>query len=257
MTQDVFKTEFTVRSYEMDHTGHAPLTTLCRYLQEAADCHARALGVSVEALLEEGMTWVLSRLNISIDRFPMWRETFRIDTWPSGRTDHVAFRDFMISDSTGCTIGRATSCWMVLDLKKRRSIPLPSSVQCLPVPDRPRAVDDPFDRLPSPDPGDRQVSRTAGWKEIDVNRHVNNVTYVEWVLDAVPDPLWRSHRPHGIEIAFKNEIRQGDTVVSHIQTCEVSGERSVFLHSLIRQDLEVAVARSIWMPIRRTIAPSA
>lgn len=257
MIRDVFRAEFTVRSYEMDHTGHAPLTALCRYLQEAADCHARALGVSVEALLADGMTWVLSRLHVSIDRFPMWRDTFRIDTWPSGRTDHVAFRDFMLVDSDNRPIGRATSCWMMLDLKTRRSIPLPPSVQKLPVPDRSRAIDDPFDRLPSPDRIEREVNRTAGWKEIDLNRHVNNVTYVDWALDAVPDSLWRSHRPHGIEIAYKNEIRQGDTVVSLIQTREALEDRSVFLHGLTRQGIEVAVARSVWMPIRRTDAASA
>lgn len=228
------------------------MATICRYLQESADRHARELDVSVESLLLKGLTWVLSRLHVSLLTYPAWRETIRIETWPSGRSDHTALRDFIIVNATGDPVGHATSCWMVLDIRKRRSILLPDCIRALPLPDRPRAINDSFERLPTVTTVEREVMRTAGWKEIDVNRHVNNVTYVEWALDSVHDEMWLTHRPHQLEIAFKNEIRHGDMVASQLQSIPNDlNHDTTFLHSLTRPDLEVASVRTRWQPIRK------
>jgi hypothetical protein len=31
----------------------------------------------------------------------------------------------------------------------------------------------------------------AHWSDIDMNNHINNVTYLEWVMDVIPQHLWK------------------------------------------------------------------
>jgi len=31
----------------------------------------------------------------------------------------------------------------------------------------------------------------AHWSDIDMNNHINNVTYLEWVMDVIPEHLWK------------------------------------------------------------------
>ena len=74
---------FAVRSYEVTPQGHAALQTLCNYCQEAAGNHARALGLSRDAMLEHGMAWVLMRLRLQVQRYPDWEQAVHVETWPS------------------------------------------------------------------------------------------------------------------------------------------------------------------------------
>jgi acyl-CoA thioesterase FadM len=52
---------FRVRSYETDPMGRLQVPVLCRLLQEAATAHAAELVVAVDALIESGVAWMLSR----------------------------------------------------------------------------------------------------------------------------------------------------------------------------------------------------
>ena len=47
---------------------------------------------------------------------------------------------------------------------------------------------------------------------IDLNGHVNNVRYVEWMLESAPGAAAR--RPRDVEFAFRSETLAGETVVS-------------------------------------------
>jgi acyl-ACP thioesterase len=48
--------------------------------------------------------------------------------------------------------------------------------------------------------------------DLDVNFHVNNVSYVKWALDVVPLETYRSHGLAAVEVSFRAEIQPGDAV---------------------------------------------
>ena len=68
------KTVFKVRSYECGADSRATLPTICNYLQEAASVNAEYLGFSKSDFdsAGENISWVLTRLVVKMDRYPMW-----------------------------------------------------------------------------------------------------------------------------------------------------------------------------------------
>ena len=66
---------FTVRSYEAGIAGHVTLPSLCNYMQEAAGVNAARLGWGIQDLQAEGLTWMLSRLHVSVTHYVPWGET--------------------------------------------------------------------------------------------------------------------------------------------------------------------------------------
>jgi medium-chain acyl-[acyl-carrier-protein] hydrolase len=241
---------YIVRSYEIDSRGRVSIQSVCRYLGEIAGNHAAELGVSVEILLRKKLTWVLSRLHVRMQRYPFWREPVRIETWPSGKGKLYALRDFRIFSGKGEIIGTATTSWMIIDLARKRPASIPEFISKIPVPDVPRALDAPFEKLPELEKADFSKTFNVRLSDLDLNQHVNFVNYIEWAVEAVPAETWKDFKLEEIEISYRAESKYGDRIVSQVQQTRQEG-RQTCLHRLHKEadKREVAVLRTGWIPL--------
>ncbi len=204
-----------VRSYECGPEGRARVDTVCNYLQEAASLHAEALGFSKSNFASEGkdISWVLTRLRVKMTRYPAWEERVRVVTYPRGGRRIVAWRDFELFDEAGQLIGAATSEWMIINLATRKIVPIPEHVfACANTVRAPVLGEGPFAtkiRWPEKAAPLAEKAFRARRCDIDLNGHVNNVHYVEWLLEALPEPM----PPCGeLELVFRSETFAGDEV---------------------------------------------
>lgn len=215
------KSVFRVRTYECGADGFATLPTICNYLQEAASVNAEDLGFSKSDFASAGqnISWVLTRLVVKMDRFPKWEDEVVVETFPRGGRKIVAWRDFEVKDASGARLGVASSEWMLIDLATRKIVPVPESVFAAADPaDAPVLGESPFSKFRFPD-GAPSGSCTfrAQKSHIDLNGHVNNVHYVEWMLEPVEDAC-----PGEAEIVFRSETLAGDEVRVE---CAFEGDR--------------------------------
>ena len=242
----VWSESFRVRAYEVDVWGRASAPTVCNWLQEVAGNHAAHLGWGIERLQAQGLTWVLSRLHLHLDRLPRWRDEVRVTTWPAGAQRLYALREFRLDDSDGGAVGVATTGWMVLNLASRRPVRPAEEVAAMAARAPARALADPFDKLPEPASVELERSLEVRSLDLDINRHANNVSVIGWALEALPLEDLDGRRLAGLEIEFRGETRAGDRVVTQAQR---SGD-GTFVHRLLRagDGREVARARTAWAP---------
>ena len=80
------KYNFKVRTYECDTYGFATMPSICNYLQEAASIHAGELGFSKTDFNHcgENISWVLTRLIVSMKAYPQWGDEITVETFPRG-----------------------------------------------------------------------------------------------------------------------------------------------------------------------------
>jgi len=90
---------FRVRSYEVDPMGRLQVPILCQLLQEVATTHAAEIGVAVDTLIESGVAWVLSRLDLHMERWPRIDDEIVVETWPAAMNRLRTERRFRILDS--------------------------------------------------------------------------------------------------------------------------------------------------------------
>ena len=203
---------FQVRSYECGAEGRATLPTICNYLQEAASINAEQLGFSKSNFVAAGenISWVLTRLVVKMSRYPVWEDAVTVETFPRGGRKIVAWRDFELKDVAGETLGVASSEWMLIDLHSRKIVPVPETVlNCADPANVPVLGLDPFTRFryPAEPNGGNSLKFVAQKSHIDLNGHVNNVHYVEWMLEPCASAC-----PNEMEIVFRSETLVGDAV---------------------------------------------
>lgn len=234
---------FRVRSYECGADGFASLPSICNYLQEAASLNAEELGFSKSNFDAKGenISWVLTRLSVKMTRYPSWEEPIKVVTFPRGGRKIVAWRDFEIKSLDGEVIGLATSEWMLIDLASRKIVSIPETVlNACEFGTESVLGSEPFTarlKFPSDIPVCAAGPYKAQYSHLDLNGHVNNVHYVEWLLE----PL-KAERPSSIEFVFRSETLAGDEIMVEVAQKE---EQEVYhrVFSLDGKDHAVALSR--------------
>jgi acyl-ACP thioesterase len=235
---------FEARSYAVDAFGLLTAPALSGWLQEAAGRHADRLGVGVEPLQARGLTWVLARQAVVVDRPVALGERAEVVTWPSGADRLSALRDFEVRVD-GETRARAVTQWIVLDLATRKPV-RPGSVLPLElVAEMDHVLPLPGGRPAIPDPVEVERPFTTRYRDIDRNRHVTNATYVEWACEAIPEAVWRSRRLRSFEAFFIAECLHGSRILSRSSAV---GD-GLFVHSVVREEdrKELARLRTSWV----------
>lgn len=202
-----------VRTFETDAHGRLTPSALLNLLQYAAGRHAELLGWSVRSLHENSQTWVLQRFYCDIKALPQDNERVHITTYPSGAERVLAYRDYKVEDEQGRRLVDATSSWVILDLNSRRVQPVPEHVAALGKVFGSRITSFPAGRLSAFDITGRfpRASFRIRRHDLDLNRHVNNVRYMEWGMESVPHDVFEQPLAE-MDIVFKAECFFGDSV---------------------------------------------
>jgi len=238
--------EYSISFYEVDTKNEVFLPVLWTFMQETAWHHANHLKVGYSDLLEQNCFWVLSRLSIQMEEYPRWEDRIRVKTWLTGAGRLFALRQFSIADFKGKVIGTAKSAWLVLDLKNRRPQrigPLFKHIEHL-FDGLPPAEEPP--KIPGPVHPKMEKSYTVRYSDIDMHHHVNNIKYIEWILDSYAFEMNQTYQIHTFEINFLGESSCGDAITIHSETLQESPP--TFLHNVIRKDdgRELCRARTGW-----------
>ncbi|MDZ7659780.1 acyl-[acyl-carrier-protein] thioesterase [Fodinibius sp.] len=240
MSEITFQECFKIRASEIDFNQKATLPAICNLLQEVAGNHARELEFDITDLQKDELTWVLHRLHVKMDRFPDWRETITIKTWPSSGDGLRAYRDFLIMDENGDILGRSLSYWLIMNIQSRRPARIPKKILEMAPKDTDHVLpvtDASFSDLNQADYSQEfEVRKT----DLDLNRHVNNVRLIEWALSCLPD----GSNVNEIDIQFMAESVLGDTDIVEVQKRSSDSDSQYFHHQILRASDDKTLAKA-------------
>ncbi len=213
MSEILFESECTLRARDTDYAGFLRPSALLLEMQEAAGTHAELLGAGFEAMRADNLAWVLSRSNIEMDRCPKLGETIRLRTWPAKMRHMIFPRYFEFETPDGAPLGRASTAWVIMDIGARKMTATPEEARVaiaenndrpapLPMPRAPRMLDAPV----------VTCTRIAAYADVDINGHVNNTRYIDWLCDALPYETFASRGIQTLGIGYDSEITPGEPV---------------------------------------------
>jgi acyl-ACP thioesterase len=189
------------------------LDAALNFFQEAAISHAENLGVGRKEMAQTNQAWILSRMSLQVDRRPRYGETITVRSWPRGGEKLFALRDYDIRDAEDRPVIRARSCWIIIDIEKRRPLRPQSVMDALPqnegqdalLSDRTLAVS--LVERPSLQ---KTAERRALYSDVDYNGHVNHVSYIRWIEDALDSSLLEQAKQMRLDINYVNEVLPSD-----------------------------------------------
>ncbi|AKD58709.1 acyl-[acyl-carrier-protein] thioesterase [Spirosoma radiotolerans] len=238
---------FTLRGYECDAFGRMSIPALMNLMQESANRNAIDYGIGIADLAQKGFGWMLMRFCLRMHQYPRYSQTIQLMTYPTTVEKYFIHRDFRVVAEDGTLLADASSTWLVFSMEKRSMVALPDFIRSL----SPPTNVDPLPTLPTkPDFQMAAFSPTdtkrveVGWLSIDQNKHVNNVAYVQWLLEAVDADVLQTREIAEIDLVYRTESHWHDWL--EIQSMDETD--SSIRHRIVQTESgkDVILARSRW-----------
>jgi len=225
----VWQDRYDIKVYEADALGRAGMTAIANYVQNSAARHYTFLDRERGPFLPVNFIWAMSRLELQILHVPRWPDEVTLETWSRGVDRISAVREFRLLDKAGDAAVLGTSLWVVIDENRRLQRLNGLSPEWPSLPDRTfiNRTPDKVQELKNPSQG---ASFKAVYSDLDLNRHVNNVKYLEWMIDSYSQQLLESRDVRRVEVNFLDSAATGDDIV--VGTERLSD--SVYLNNVIR-----------------------
>ncbi|EFJ19868.1 hypothetical protein SELMODRAFT_444039 [Selaginella moellendorffii] len=240
---------FSIRSYEVGENRKISIATLANLLQEVACNHARNNGFSVDgfattlSMRKYGLIWVITRIQIEVEEYPKWGDNIEIDSWFQFQGKNGTRRDWRVTNTrTGKVIARATSTFALMNQQTRRLARINDDVRnefCLYVLHPPSwvfvddAVTKPISKLSEYQHVKENLKPSLA--DLDMNQHVNNATYMNWILESLPREVYSKNELHSMTLEFRCECKRENTInaCSSLEINDTNDESSsTFTHLL-------------------------
>lgn len=205
--RNVWQKEYALRAGDFDKFDRIKPSAVLDLFQDAAGQHAVEIGVGFDDMIAREYLWVLTRIKFEIITAPSRYQTVVIKTWPLAPNRLNYRREYCIEDADGNKLIIGSSEWVVIHSKERKLLSVPDLYNLdgeyhneVMFEGKLGKVRD-FEAMCAP------YTINAGFSELDVNDHVNNTKYANYVLDAInpaKDDVLQS-----FQIDYRKEVMQG------------------------------------------------
>ena len=240
----VFAADYNIEYHMIaaDLTARFPGLMFC--IQETSIRHTESTDYKMQWYVENMKGWILTNWHIEVSRMPKWDETITVSTWPSKFKGIQAERSFEVKDAAGNRLASAVSGWVFMDLAQRRPVkPQPELLEGY------GEVDEPVHETAFA-MGEREGYNLVSTREMtvtrrdtDTNEHANNVRYIEWAFDDIPEEIYTKLNPATVKVAYKRECKAGDRLVLD---CLVRGDEVIISMHRVGEEQPVCEVYTKW-----------
>lgn len=246
-----YEEERKVRYFQIDSNSCMTPAALLSCLQELAIDHSDSLGYSVAYSLEHHFFWSVINWHLKLYRMPRYGEKIILQTWSDKFARFQANRSFFIFDAEGNKLLDGISRWVFMDLKKRKPTNVPTEMVERYCAGQASAIEGEKFLMPKEPTGELICERDMilTRRDTDTNGHANNVKYLEWVMDDIPDEIYVDLALKDIRIVYRKECLRGDIVT--VKTFQKDTEKGKEMESFLYEgNTVVAQVITLWEPLQ-------
>lgn len=209
----IYQKTYNAECGDVDFNKKVKISSLFNYFQDIASLHAENIGLGIVELQEKGVTWVLVKMLVQIDRIPVLNEQLFVETWPLKPKKLEFERDFYIKDINGNIICRAISSWIIMDVKSKEIQKTEHFPGNLHMYKSDRAIDERLSKIKSKGQPQQVYKKVIGYSDIDLNGHLNNSKYIDNIADCFSIEKHSQYSVDKIQVSYISEALAGDTII--------------------------------------------
>lgn len=224
-----FRNDLIADIHDVDHNGVARMSSLMKYIQNAAQTQLTLNGMSYEELKDMKRAFILSRIKLEFTEPVRAYDRLTAVTYPCESRGYSFLRCYAL-EKGGRTIGRAVSMWALIDTESRALVRVNDFELGLET-HEPHSLA--LSRFTMPSAIKEVGTYTVNYGDLDQNCHMNNTRYPDMYSNFLP---LDGKRIRSISINYKNEAPRGEKL--RVERADGADE-NIFYFRTIREDGQV------------------
>ena len=221
----IFTKNYEINYYDVDYKLKCKLSSIINFICDVGTRQSESIGGGLEYCTKNNCAWVFYKYDIKMFRYPVFGEKISITTEPIGFKKFYGLRKYYIKDEKGNLVGEALALFFLINIEKRRPMRIQPEQYDFYGVDGDMDYDISMEKIEKME--NEQYSRTFDirYSDIDSNKHVNNVKYIEWALEVVPIDIITNYELKRIKVNFEKEISYGNKIQSVCETRIIDKEK--------------------------------
>ena len=228
-----------------DMNGHIKLPDVILLSLQVSGMQSIELGVCDKDVLEQyNLVWIITDYDIDVVRLPRFAEEITIETEALTYNRLFCYRRFTIYDEAGQEIIHMLATFVLMDRESRKVHPV--------VPEIVAPYQSEFSKKLVRGPKYRELEEAISkdyhvrFYDLDMNGHVNNSKYLDWIFEVMGADFLANHIPQKINLKYVKEVRPGGMITSRY---ELNGLES---NHQVTSDCDInAQAKITWQEINK------
>ena len=180
--------------------------------QKAVTEHTFKLQLDFESIRKKyGAKWFIVSARLEIIKAPVIDDVVTVSTWPLKASALKFPRAFVMKDKDGGILANAMTDWCIAncetdEIMKASLLQFPFSDFISENPTEQRC------KIPVCDSGELCYERKILLSDLDLNRHVNNVSYLRIAFDCFTMSEMENMQIKSVDMQYKKQTYEGDTI---------------------------------------------
>lgn len=235
-----YQENYQVPFYESDINRNMKLPELLSLVLQVSGKQSLSLGMSDEYIYQTyNLVWIITEYAIEIERLPKYTENITIETVPIAYNKLFCYRDFNVYGASGDKMMTIHSTFALMNYDTRKVHPVIDEIVEVYKAEKIKKIyrGPRYESLENP----KEMTYHVRFFDLDLNGHVNNSKYLEWMYDVLDLGFLEKHIPHRIDLKYVKEVHSGYDIKSCV---EIDG--LITKHEIVTRGAIHAQARIEW-----------
>lgn len=209
----IYKCKSRIGLEDVGYSNKITNKAIIKILENAGGMHSESLNLGLNSIEITGFSWILLGWKVKVIVRPRYNEELTVNTW--GRESNRAFtyRDYELYDESGNLCIIATSKWAIVDIKNGHLAEItPELIEPYKCEEKKVFNSDYSFKLKEPETIDREIRYKVQRRDIDINKHVHNLYYLDFAYEALPEEIYENCAFNNIEIMYKRQTKLNDEI---------------------------------------------
>jgi medium-chain acyl-[acyl-carrier-protein] hydrolase len=138
-------------------------------------------------------------------------------------------------DEEGNVIAYANSLWILIDVSRRKILRITQDMyKMYGINGKSEYLID-IKKIKLPEKFSIEKSFEVRYSDIDTNRHVNNVKYVDWIIETIPLDIVLNYSIENLNITYEKEAKYGEIITIHTELNK-QDEGYISIHEIVDKE---------------------
>ena len=209
----IFKEKFKMGLKDIGKENKIKNRAILEILENIGSYHSDIAGYGANDTEKNGLTWILLDWKLKVLERPKYGQELEVHTWAKAGNKFFTYRDYEVYDQNNNLCAIATSKWTLINIEKGKMERITEEIM------EPYKLEEKdvfpsrkMEKIKIPEEFTSSIKYTVIRKDIDINKHMHNLYYLDLAYEALPEEVYQNRPYNNVRISYKKEIKLGETV---------------------------------------------